>query len=375
MSVFSTRPALRWVVPGAALAAVVAGVGVTNAVSAGADTHLAPVTARTLLVDLQQARPQPLSGTVRQSADLGLPALPQQGQGPSAGLATSLLSGTHTWRVWSDGPDRSRLALLQQGSEYDLVHHGSTNWLWSSADHTATRLHSPASGGSEDHRATGSSEPKTSGQAPDLSTPQQAADWALAQLRPSTQVSTTSNTVVAGRPAYTLELTPRGGDSLVESVRLAVDSRTHLPLRVQVYSTRTHAPAIDVGFSSIRYERPDPSVFDFTPPPGATVTDQQHPSTHGGTATPDEHTHPSPPQRHGSGWATVWTGTVPAQLLQSHGSGSADPQAMLRMLPRVSGSWGSGRLLESTLFTAVLTDDGRYAVGAVPASALYAALG
>ncbi|MPN50173.1 hypothetical protein SDC9_197799 [bioreactor metagenome] len=50
-------------------------------------------------------------------------------------------------------------------------------------------------------------------------------------------------------------------------------------------------------------------------------------------------------------------------------------QQMLDALPKVSGSWGSGRLLQGTLFSAVLTDDGRVAVGAVPADQLYAALG
>jgi hypothetical protein len=47
---------------------------------------------------------------------------------------------------------------------------------------------------------------------------------------------------------------------------------------------------------------------------------------------------------------------------------------MLELLPRVSGSWGSGHLLEGKLFSAVLTDDGRVAVGAVTPQTLYAAL-
>jgi hypothetical protein len=46
----------------------------------------------------------------------------------------------------------------------------------------------------------------------------------------------------------------------------------------------------------------------------------------------------------------------------------------LAALPKVSGSWGSGRLLTGTLFSAVLTNDGRVAIGAVPAERLYSAL-
>jgi hypothetical protein len=46
----------------------------------------------------------------------------------------------------------------------------------------------------------------------------------------------------------------------------------------------------------------------------------------------------------------------------------------LKALPTVSGSWGSGHLLQGTLFSALLTDDGRVVVGAVAPQALYDAL-
>ena len=55
-------------------------------------------------------------------------------------------------------------------------------------------------------------------------------------------------------------------------------------------------------------------------------------------------------------------------------SGSKQLTTMLKVLPTVSGSWGSGHLLRGTLFSALLTDDGRVAVGAVAPEALYAAL-
>jgi hypothetical protein len=43
-------------------------------------------------------------------------------------------------------------------------------------------------------------------------------------------------------------------------------------------------------------------------------------------------------------------------------------------LPVVSGEWGSGRAVTGTLFSAIITDDGRYAVGAVDVDTLGAAL-
>jgi hypothetical protein len=82
----------------------------------------------------------------------------------------------------------------------------------------------------------------------------------------------------------------------------------------------------------------------------------------------------------GSGWTSVVVSTMgrPAGGAVSQGSRSADQggslAGILRSLPTVSGSWGSGHLLHGALFSAVLTDDGRIAVGAVPPSMLYAAL-
>ena len=49
-------------------------------------------------------------------------------------------------------------------------------------------------------------------------------------------------------------------------------------------------------------------------------------------------------------------------------------QGLLSSIPEVSGTWGKGRVIDGTLFSAVLTDDGRVAVGAVAPDALFAAL-
>ena len=43
----------------------------------------------------------------------------------------------------------------------------------------------------------------------------------------------------------------------------------------------------------------------------------------------------------------------------SNESGRAQAQSVLDKLPRVSGDWGSGRLLSGKLFTVLLTDDNR----------------
>jgi len=57
------------------------------------------------------------------------------------------------------------------------------------------------------------------------------------------------------------------------------------------------------------------------------------------------------------------------------GGDAASMKQVLAALPKVSGTWGSGRLLSSKAFSVVITDDGRIAAGAVAPETLYKALG
>jgi hypothetical protein len=53
---------------------------------------------------------------------------------------------------------------------------------------------------------------------------------------------------------------------------------------------------------------------------------------------------------------------------------AAQLNGILKARPSTSGAWGRGHVLEGTLFSLVLTDDGRVAVGAVAPDQLYRAL-
>jgi hypothetical protein len=94
-----------------------------------------------------------------------------------------------------------------------------------------------------------------------------------AAIDPTTRAEVGPAVVVAGRTAYELVLTPKDSTTLVAQVRLAVDGERHLPLRVQVFSTKQSTPAIEVGFTSIDFSAPEARQFEFTPPPGTTVTE------------------------------------------------------------------------------------------------------
>ena len=142
MSIFERTPALRWAVPTVTAVALVAGGSAVGGLHAIAGGGLPARTAAQLLVDVQQARLDGLSGTVVQKSDLGLPSISGLGgSGGSGGMAssnlTSLISGTHTMRVWFAGPQNARLALLGTLGESDVIKQGKDVWVWDSQAKTA----------------------------------------------------------------------------------------------------------------------------------------------------------------------------------------------------------------------------------------------
>lgn len=366
MNLFSDHPRTRWAVPGLAVVVIGAGALVIDQ-TASAQPSLPPRSAAQLLVDVQQATLKGLSGTVVQTSNLGLPDLPGLGSpgGSGSSSLTSTVSGTHTWRVWYAGPQQARVALVGSLGESDVIRNGQSVWVWSSKDKAATHTTLPA------HPA---------GEAPSATelpvTPQQAADQALKAIDPTTVVTTSGTASVAGRSAYELVLRPKDTTSLVAQVRISVDAQQHIPLRVQVFSKKAANPAFEVGFSHVDFAKPDASRFVFNPPPGTKVTQ----STMGGQKANTEPkqttgTVEKSLRTVGTGWSTVVVGTLPPSAATPTGKQGSDPlSGILRTLPKVSGAWGSGHVLKGTLFSVVVTDNGRVAIGAVTPDRLYAAL-
>jgi outer membrane lipoprotein-sorting protein len=397
MSIAVPSTLRRWAVPSAAALAVIGGGVAVGFITKAADTARPPLSAQDLLVDLQTAHVDGLSGTVVARADLGLPPLPV----PSAGSAdlSSLASGTHTLKVWYANPKQARIALQGSGGETDVITNGTDLWTWSSAANTATHATLPAGGlmGMLGHGmlagglpgALGTSLPTAlptdmpTGLPTALPTdligagglnPDAVAKLVLSFLSSSTDVTTNNNASVAGRPAYELALTPKDTSSLIGSVVIDIDAEQHIPLRFAVLTRAGGTPAIEVAFSDISFSRPDPAQFTFNPPPGASVKDATIPPAPDAQATPRPKPtdHPDltkpPVNAIGSFWTTVLVTKLPADALTD-----STVAKTLALLPPVSGDWGSGHLLQTRLFSVLITDDGRLIVGAVGPDQLYAA--
>ncbi|PWR12195.1 hypothetical protein DKT68_03655 [Micromonospora acroterricola] len=368
MSVLRSRPVLRWLVPATAAVAVIGGGAAVGTFAAEAEPSLPPRTAAQLLVDLQTSRLEGLSGTVVQRADLGLP--PLVGLVPGNDL-TTLLTGTHTLRVWYSGPERQRVALLDTLGERDVIRNGRDLWTWESRTNTASH-HTLGDAGAAEKPA-----PEAAPSMP--ATPQEAADLALRAIDPSTEVSVGRSATVAGRDAYELVLQPRDRESLVHQLRIAIDAEQHVPLRFEVLAKGSDQPAVEVAFTQVDYRRPDADQFTFNPPPGVTVSEESAKRSPAGR--PDHSAPTGDPQVRavGEGWTTVLVARLDGATAgkpadgKPAGAPDADVSKLLGGLTAVSGDWGSGRLLTGKLFSVLVTDDGRVLAGAVTPERLYQA--
>ncbi|MFJ6454229.1 outer membrane lipoprotein carrier protein LolA [Paenarthrobacter sp. NPDC091669] len=382
------RSKQRWL-PAGVIALVAAMAAVFGSVQAGATVSLPAKTADEILAMIARTEVRALSGTVEQTAALGLPEIPAAGPGiaPGAASAMELLTGSHTARVYLDGPSKARLQIMDRMAERDVVINGRDAWFYNSADNSATHLTAPQPSPAEVPSFAGprpslpptssTDRPSTDRPSPDMSsrdlpTPEAMASRFLAAIDDSTEVSVGDSSSVAGRSAYRLSLHPRSTATLVESVAIDVDAETGLPLGVEVRAKGQSDPAYSLAFTEVNLSTPDAALFEFTPPPGATVTEKALPAkpvptmAAPGTPTPEgapEHVRPRPTIT-GEGWdlvVAVPAGSAPAGL-------TSNPQLSQALQP-VDG----GRALTTSLVSILILDDGRVYAGMVPLERLQSA--
>jgi outer membrane lipoprotein-sorting protein len=353
----------RWAVPAGALV-VTGGVLAGSLISAASAAPGLPTrTPAQLLAEVASASSTngapPLTGTVVETASFGLPSLPATGNPTSL---SSLLTGSHTVRVWYASPRHFRLAVPSSLSESDVIRDGSTAWLWQSTLNKVTKYTLPASAPAEavPHAPV---------------TPQEAAKQVLAAVGPTTAVSVNPNVTVAGQAAYALVLAPKDHRSLVGQVQIDVDGKNGVPLRLQVFARGASSPAFQVGFTAVQFVTPAAADLSFTPPAGATVTQENLSAGHGKPADTGGAT------TIGKDWLTVLklpsTDLTPGRPGAGGGSANDDRalSALLAAATPVHGAWGSGQLLRTSLVSVLITDSGTAYIGAVEPAVLYDAAG
>jgi outer membrane lipoprotein-sorting protein len=413
----------RWAVPAgvvAIAAAVTAGSMITVA---QASPELPARSPAQLLAAVagHTGLPPAMTGTVVETASLGIPDLPDTGSPTSI---TSLLAGSHTIKVWYANPTHFRLAVPVTMGETDLIRNGSTAWYWQSKSNTVNRMQLPAEAGQAQQAIPAPAQTPL--------TPQQAAQQVLAAVGPTTTVSVDPAATVAGQAAYQLVLAPKSSSSLIGRVTIALDGQhMNVPLRVQVFARGASTPAIQVGYTSLAFVTPAAANFDFTPPPGAKVTTGAAGIAGGLSGSPagqkimprlkvrpvkgQRQPVPGQPVRVplmkgqiakaaagaptviGKDWLSVavlpgnslagisgagGAANVAGQAAQNVAGGPAAGSAvdggailgaLLQAATTVHGAWGSGRLLRTSLVSVLIVDSGKVLVGAVTPAVLYSA--
>jgi outer membrane lipoprotein-sorting protein len=352
-----------WAVPVLTAGVILAGGVLMTPTSADAHPKLPARTAAQLLAAIQTSDVTSLSGTIVESAHLGLPSLPGADGGASLSWQ-SLVTGSHTVRVWIAGPDKQRVALLGTLSESDVIHNGTDLWTYTSQTNQVTHTvlsaqdsRHPVADGSPDARSE---------------TPIGAAQQLLKAIDPTTLVSVDPTRVVAGRAAYTLVLAPRDARSTVRQVTIAIDATHYVPLQVQVFGSGSTA-AFQTGFTKgVSFSTPKASIFNFHPPAGATTAPDplmtgRH--VHGPRGTRN-HPVPTGPERAGTSSApkiigTGWTSV--AEFATGLPAGSAG--ALLDKLATPIGNTGD-KVVKTALLNVLIQPNGRVFVGAVSANLL-----
>jgi len=369
---------LRWA-PAVVAVVAVAGVAVAVPAVANASVSLPGKTPAQVLALVASSRVTALSGTVDETSDLGLPSLPSGAGAPastSTGLAAdlTLLTGNNSLRIYVDGPKKVRVQDLESLAERDLIRNGTDVWVYDSQNNSVQHATLPAAnkhflhpGGSKPNVSTPNvSTPNVPTPAPTTNpadlTPEGLATKLIAQLQPTSTVTVSPDAVrVAGRAAYQLVLTPRATDTLLGSVSVAVDAQTGLPLRVQLDARGQKTPALSIGFSSLDLSTPAASLFDFTPPAGAKVTQLKQPASapakpHPAVTKPTETVT-------GSGWDAVVTVSA---------AGSLGSLASSRDFAELTTAVAGGRVLHTSLVNILFTTDGRIIAGSVSIARLQA---
>ncbi|AWE51803.1 LolA family protein [Streptomyces nigra] len=389
------RRAARYVVPVTVVGIAAATIGLVPALADAGDPDLPEITAQQLIEKIAESDVQQLSGTFKITTDLGLPDLgglessltsgitgSGSGDGssadPSARL-TELASGTHTLRVAVDGEDRQKLSLVDNGSEYSLIHNGKDVWGYDSKSDEVF------------HGTADDAERKSMGRSEEVpASPKELTEEALKAVDDTTSVTVDGTAHVAGRDAYRLLIKPKQSGTTVGAITVAVDAKTGLPLKFTLTPAGGGSAVVDAGFTQVSFAKPAASTFDFTPPKGAKVTEEGESAGDEGDARKEFDKElekgfgskaPAPghsgkgaeggPEIIGEGWNTVAVFDTGGTGVPSGSEVGGDLGGFLDSLgDKAGGKFGSGTVFSTRLINALITDDGKVYVGAVDKATL-----
>lgn len=387
------RTLVRWI-PAVLAPALIATTAIGLSVSANATVDL-PDKSASQILQLVNTNPDiAFSGKVVKKAQLGLPPmnimpdisqsmideaaknmpeemmdfLPQASAQGSIALALEFAAGTHRANIYVGGVDKARVQVLDMLSERNFIRNGSDLWFYDASKQVVK--HSVISASDEDeakNQALALWNANSTKLPFDVTSPAAVADYFLAQAGKDTVFTVGSDAKVAGRGVYQLNMSPKNPGSLVESIALSIDAATGLPLAVSVKAVSESAPAFEIAFESISFEKPDAANFNFVVPAGANVEKVALPSKqdlekNSGKALTEEDEKLASAELEklmAQGWAAVVE--IPADKVPAEISALKANKLYTELTKSVAG----GRIFTTALMNIFFADDGRIFAGSV----------
>jgi outer membrane lipoprotein-sorting protein len=186
-------------------------------------------------------------------------------------VASALLSGA-SGRLWLTNDGRGRLELQSDAGDAQVVWNQSEVTVYDASSNTVYRAKLP------EHQ-----------QQADTGAPPSVAEIAsfLKAVAQHVDVSGARPRNVAGRPAYSVSISPKHDGGLLGSAELAWDAARGVPLRLGIYAQGSSSPVLQLEATHISYGAVPDSDVDIAPPAGAKTVDLAAPSgKHEGKAKP-----------------------------------------------------------------------------------------
>ncbi len=195
-----------------------------------------------------------------------------------------LLQGTRTGRVWLTNDHQLRIELQGDNGDANLVVNKNSFWVSDPMQQTVYEGALPADtsgkpGGSDSSGSSGSGADRV----PTVAEIQQR----LTKLMTHVDLGgarTSDPGDVAGRPSYSVSVSPKHSGGLLGQAQLAWDAVTGVPLKIAVFARGNSTPVLALTVSKISYGAISASDLNISPPAGDKVVKVSTAGAHGDAA-------------------------------------------------------------------------------------------
>jgi hypothetical protein len=255
---FSSIPRRRLVAVLAAVALVAVGAGVAGAALGASDTAPPPKRplAQAVLSALQSPPVEGVTARIRFTNDL-LPA-------GSLPKGTTLPFGASAdGRLWLRRDGRLRLDIHSDAGDAEVTYDGARLRIYDAGSNTVSSFAMKLPS------LTGGSGPGAGGGVGALG----ALAGKLGPLMSSLSISEPKPSTTAGRPTYTVRVSPKDDGGLLGAAEVAFDADHAVPLRAAVYEHGESDPVLELAATEVAYGPVAAADVAARPHPGAKVVD------------------------------------------------------------------------------------------------------